>query len=209
MIRRIASGALLLSLALTIPAQAQEATEFSADERRRLLAGELVRRNISRREGANDLFGGASWQLVRAPIEEVWELVNDPRVYPHLIPSLREARVIEEDGATRLVYMRHDYQIMTTAYYARMQVDEENHSLRFRLDTSRPHDMRAGRGFISLSRYRGHTIVAWGMLADIGAGMIMQVFGPFLNEWLLLPPRCVRDELEPRRERTCPTEPRA
>src|SRR5688500_4032855 len=94
-------GAILLVLAGAVPAAAQDTSEFSADERRRLLAGELVRRNISRREGDNDLFGGASWQLVRAPIERVWEVVNDPAVYPRLIPSLSEARVVQDEGDTR------------------------------------------------------------------------------------------------------------
>ena len=45
-------------------------------------------------------------------------------------------------------------------------------SLEFHLDASRPHDIRSGRGFLSLSPYRGGTIVSWGMLVDPGAGVV-------------------------------------
>ena len=100
--------------------------------------------------------------------------------------------------------MHHSYAIAETEYYVVMTTDEDTHSLRFELDRSRPHgDLRAGRGFLSLRRYRGDTIVSWGMLADVGAGMVQQIFGPFLNDWLLKPPRCVRDAVEPGRVSDC------
>lgn len=169
---------------------------FDAAERRALVAGELVRRNLSRREGGEQLFGGASWQRVRAPIERVWELATDARALTRLIPSLDEARIVEERGSSRLLYMHHSYGIGAASYYVRMDLDHDARSLRFRVDPSRRHDIRAGRGFLSLSTYRGDTIVAWGMLVDPGSGVVTQIFGPMLNEWLLLPPRRVRDELE-------------
>ena len=186
-------------------ASAQEsASAFSAAERRALIAGELVRRNVTRREGRDRLFGGTSWMRVRAPIDEVWRTVSRPTAFPRLVPSLDRVRVVEEEGDERIVWMHHSYAIAETEYYARMTLDPERREMRFELDRSRPHGgLRAGRGFLSLSEFRGGTIVAWGMLADVGAGMVQQVFGPFLNDWLLKPPRCVRDELEPGRVNEC------
>jgi carbon monoxide dehydrogenase subunit G len=188
---------------LAASAAAQDTSEFTPRERERLLAGELVRRDIVRREGRRELYGGASWQLVRAPIERVWRTVNDPQAYTRLIPSLDRVRVVEDRADRRLLYMHHSYGIGETEYHVVMRVDEGEHALRFDLDESRPHDMRAGRGFIHLTAYRGHTIVSWGMLADAGGGLIMQLFAGVLNDWLLLPPRCVRDEIEPGRRNQC------
>jgi hypothetical protein len=182
---------------------AQDAEPFSPGERAQLSSGALVRRNTSRREGGNTFVGGTSWQRVRAPIDRVWATVRDPSAYSRLIPSLDEARVVDERGETRIVRMHHTYGIGEAAYFVRMRVDDERHEMRFELDRSRPHDIRAGRGFLSLTSYRGDTIVAWGMLADVGAGFLQQLFGPFLNEWLLLPPRCVRDDVEPGRRSEC------
>jgi hypothetical protein len=196
---------LLLLLLAAAPAAAQD--QFTAEERRLLLAGELVRRDLSHREGARSLYGGASWQRVEAPIDRVWETALDPRALTRLIPSLDEARVVEEhvDGAriSRVLYMHHSYGFAETAYYVRMELDGATRSLELHLDASRPHDIRSGRGFLSLSPYRGGTIVSWGMLVDPGAGVVTQLFGPMLNEWLLLPPRCMRDEVEPGRGSTC------
>lgn len=197
------SALLIATVSLLGGSAVAQGNGFTADEQRRLLAGDLVTRNVSRTEGVNELYGGTSWMRVRAPIARVWETVSDPAAYPHLIPSLDRVRVVEEDGDDRVLYMHHSYAISETEYHARMHLDHAQHEMRFELDRSRPHEMRAGRGFIALSAYRGDTIVAWGMVADVGAGMLMQIFGPFLNEWLLLPPRCVRDLVEPGREPSC------
>lgn len=199
-----ALAAIALLLFLPAAAAQEESAPFTPTERAALLAGELVRRDLSRQEGQTRLYGGASWQRVRAPIDVVWRTATDPQALTRLIPSLDQARVIEEREGTRLLYMHHSYGgLLETDYYVRMELDAPRYTLRFALDPSRPHDIRAGRGFITLSAYRGDTIVAWGMLVDPGGGLLTRAFGPMLNEWLLLPPRCMRDEVEPGREPSC------
>lgn len=194
---------LAIACALVTATAAAQHRGFTAEERAQLVRGELVARNMARREGDAHLFGGSSWQRVDAPIERVWQTVTDPSAYPRLIPSLEEARVVEEHERTRILRMHHSYGIASTDYYAIMRADDAHHRIEFELDRSRPHDVREGRGFLSLTAYHGDTIVAWGMLADVGAGMLQDVFGPFLNQWLLLPPRCVRDEVESGRRSSC------
>lgn len=199
--RVLAIGGLL---ALAASAVAQESTQgFSPDERARLLAGELVARPITRREGAYHLVGGVSWQIVRAPVDEVWEVVLNTAIYPRLIPSLDEIEVIEEREDLRVVRMHHSYSVASAEYFSRVRIDRDNHQIRFDLDRSRPHQLRAGRGFLSLRTHRGDTIVSWGVLADVGAGMVMQVFGPLLHDWMLRVPRCIRDEVEPGHFNVC------
>ena len=190
-------------LGLISSAALGQADAFSPDERRRLLAGELVRRDMTRTDGRARLFGGSSWQRVDAPIDRVWAVVRDPSRYTRLIPSLESVEVVAQDGDARVLRMHHAFGIGSADYFLRMTVDDEARAIRFALDTTRPHDVRAGRGFVSLSPHRGGTIVAWGMLADVGGGMLQQVFGPLLHEWLLKPPRCVRDEVEPGRVNEC------
>lgn len=192
-----------LGLLATASLARSQSSEFSPTERRQLLAGELVRRDSSRNEGRNHLFGGTSWIRVRAPIDRVWRTVRDPRIYPRLIPSLHSVRVVERRDDAVVLLMHHEYAIASTDYHARMSFDDAAHTVRFELDRSRPSEVRAGRGFLTLSAFQGDTIVSWGMLADVGVGPIQQVFGPFLNDWLLKPPRCLRDEVEPGRVNEC------
>lgn len=197
----------MIALAVA-PAAAQDGGDesrapFTEAERRLLLAGRLVRRDFTRVEGDSVLYGGASWQRVRAPVERVWATASDPSALPRLIPSLDESRVVRPGQRSRTLYMHHSYGPAQASYHVRVELDEGARMMRFELDRSRPRDIRAGRGFLSLSSYQGDTIVEWGMLVDPGGGMVTQLFGSMLGEWLLLPPRCVRDELESRRERTC------
>lgn len=201
--RNVTAAVVIIALSVLTASAVAQGGGFAPEERRRLLEGELVTRNVSSRRGGDSMFGGTSWMRVRAPIEQVWRTVREPSAYPQLIPSLARARVVEDRGDERVVHMVHRYAIASTSYYVRMRVNAEAHEIRFELDRSRPHDVRAGRGFVSLSPYQGDTIVSWGMLADVGAGVLQDVFGPFLNQWLLLPPRCVRDVVEPGREPSC------
>lgn len=201
--RAVALAAFGLTLSLSVGLARSQSSEFSAAERRQLLAGELVRRDTARTEGRNHLFGGTSWIRVHAPIDRVWRTVRDPSIYPRLIPSLARVTVVERRDDAVVLQMHHEYAIASTDYHARMTFDDAGHSVRFELDRSRPSEVRAGRGFLTLSAYQGDTIVSWGMLADVGVGPIQQVFGPFLNDWLLKPPRCLRDEVEPGRVNEC------
>lgn len=176
---------------------------FTEPERAALIAGELVRRDFSRAEAGGVSYGGASWQRVEAPIDEVWRAATDPSALTRLIPSLDVARVVETRDRTRVLYLHHSYGIGEASYYVTMELDPSEHALHFQLDPSRPHDIRGGRGHMRLTPYRGGTIVEWGMLVDPGGGVVMELFGPMLGEWLLLPPRCIRDEVEPGRESSC------
>lgn len=190
----LACAALLASTSLPL-AHAQRSGGFDADERRALIGGALVRRDLSRREGGRRVYGGASWQRVEASPARVWQRATEITVLTQVIPSLDEARLVEEQDDTRVVYLHHSYGIAGTAYHLRMHLDHTARALTFELDTSRPHDITAGRGHMRVTPYRGGSIVEWGMLVDPGDGLVMELFGPMLGEWLLLPPRCLRDDL--------------
>ncbi len=177
---------------------------FTEEERQRLLAGELVRRPDARREGNFSYIGGTSWMRVAAPREQVWEVIDDVSRYPRLIPGVSDARVVEELGSRRVIYLRHTYSFVSAAYHASVRSDRRRWTLTFELDPTRPHDVRDGRGFITLDRYgRGETIVTWGVMADVGSGIITGVFAPVIHDWILKVPWCVRGELEPSRRQRC------
>lgn len=192
-----AGFAMFVSLTAAVMVARGEDEEFSPSERQRLRAGELVTRRVSRREGPYRMVGGSSWQRVHAPVDQVWATVLDTSTYTRLIPALQRAEVVREEDDTRLLHMQHRYSFATASYYARARIDAERYHIRFDLDRTRPHDLRAGRGFIAVTPYRGDTIVSWGVLADVGGGVMMEVVGPMLNDWMLAVPRCVREYVEP------------
>jgi len=204
-IRFIRLGGVALTLSLlfiTVPAGAQS-SGFSSDERDALARGELVRRNIGNDPATGRVFGGVSFLHIDLPIETVWAKAKDPAALTALIPSLSTARVVQEGDGTRVVAMHHSYGVGETDYFLRMALDDEHYEMRFEVDRSRPHDVASGRGFLSLRRYRGGTFVTWGMRIEPGMGLVGELFGPMLDGWLLKPPLCLRDAVEPGREPSC------
>jgi carbon monoxide dehydrogenase subunit G len=182
-------------------ALAQAGADFSADEWQRLRRGELVMRPREFHEGGFRYYGGTSWQRVRASREEVWRQVLNTQNYPRFIPAVDQARLLDERGDRRLIYLRHHVSLATASYYAHVRIDRPQHTIHFQLDRSRPHDVRAGRGFIRVDRFGGDSLVTWGVRADPGGGMLGGLLGPMLQQWVLRVPWCIRGYIEPSRPR--------
>ncbi|MBX3275564.1 MAG: SRPBCC family protein [Sandaracinaceae bacterium] len=190
-------GLAVAALGLSVRAQEAGAAPFSTAERRALVGGELVRRPVTRVEGPFRFLGGTSYMRVRAPRDRVFAELLDTTAYPRLIPGVAEARLVEDAGDRRVVYLRHQVSFVSAAYHAVARVDRPARSIRFDLDRSRPNDVRAGRGFITVDAYRGdQSIVTWGVMADPGSAILGGVFGGVIADWILLVPWCVRGRLE-------------
>ena len=195
------SGLALLCAAgacCTWSARAQGGAAFGAEERLALRSGELVRRPRDRAEGRFRYSGGTSYIRVRAPREEVFEAILDTEAYTHLIPAVVEARLVEARGDERLVYLRHQLSFVSASYFVNVRVEREAYTVHFDLDRSRPHDVRAGRGFLTVDRYhRTESIVTWGVAADPGSAILSGLFGGVIRDWILKVPWCVRGHVEP------------
>jgi len=191
--------AALCCVALAAAAQGEGAREFSAEERRDLLAGELVRRPRTRTEGRLTYLGGTSFIRVRAPRDRVWALALDTPRYTRLIPGVVEARLVEDHGDRRVVFLRHQLALVGASYFANVTIDRDAHTVHFELDRSRPHDVRAGRGFLTVDAYRGgrEAILTWGVMADPGSAIVRGIFGSVIEDWILKVPWCVRGQVEP------------
>jgi carbon monoxide dehydrogenase subunit G len=192
--------ALVLSLALAAIAVAQQGeAEFTAQERTRLIAGELVRRPAQRREGTVSYIGGTSFMRVDAPPERIWEEIVDAGNYTELIPGVEEARWVEGhgEGDRRVIYLRHAYAFVTIGYHANVRLDHDAYTIRFDLDRTRPRDIQDGRGYITIAPYRRgrESIVTWGVLADVGGGIVTGVFAPVIYDWILRVPYCIRNHM--------------
>lgn len=194
---RVSALAALGVALLSAAASGQVGAPFTEDERRRLIAGELVQRPVTRREGEHRYFGGTSWQRVPAPPDRVFETILDVTNYPSLIPGVVEARLEVDDGDRRVVFLRHQYGILSASYSVEMWIDRYDRSIRFDVDHSRPADIRAGHGFLTVDGYRGDTIVGWGVMADIGSGLVTSALQPLLRDWILRVPSCVRGHMQP------------
>lgn len=183
-----------------IPARAQEASArgFTGEERQRLEQGELVVRAVSRRRGSLRLIGGSSWQVVEQPLDVTWRALCDARSYRRMLPGADEARVVAHRSGQRVVRVSHSVGIVRASYHLRMRYDHDRHDIAFQLDDRRPNDLRAAWGFISVSSFEDdptRTLVSYGVMADVGGGVLGGILRGQIHDWMLRVPSTIRDYL--------------
>jgi len=176
---------------------AQGGNPFSASERAQLDRGELVVRPESRQRGELRLVGGTSWQVINAPPDAVWRAFMDTPRYPRLMPQVSGASVVREQPQERIVRVTHQTGPVESSYHLTISMAAQARVAQFRVDTTRPHDIRDGWGFLMVAPYSGgRSMVTFGALVDVGTGFIAGLTRPQIQEWLLRVPSAVRQFVE-------------
>jgi ribosome-associated toxin RatA of RatAB toxin-antitoxin module len=168
---------------------------FTPGERARLLRGELVERRSSREHGGMRLMGGASWQLIDSPPEVVWQALLDTPRYPRFLPQVEEARLVSQSGAKRKVFVRHGG-LAAASYYVSLQVENPLRDIRFKIEQGGAIGVRAAWGFYNLRPHGDGTLLAFGIMADIGDGLLTALVRPQVHEWMMKVPWMVKRFVE-------------
>jgi hypothetical protein len=193
----LAFGAVTL-LATAVSAGNGGNRDFSSEERASLAAGGLVSRPMVERRGSLDLRGGTSYQVIDAPLRVVWSALLDTSHYHRMMPRVLEARVVNSEPTERTVFMRQGAGPFEKAYYLTVHIYSERGDITFGVDERRPHDLRAAWGFYNVRPYANgqKTLLAYGVMADIGIGPMGALIGDDVHEWLLKVPWTVKRFVE-------------
>lgn len=195
----LALGATCSLLVAAEPARAgsESQSQLTADELARLGRGELVERRLTREQGDLRLMGGTSWQVIDVEPEVVWQALLDTPYYPRMLPQVSEARVVSEGGARRTLFVRHGGGLTQTSYYLDVKLDRERRDMSFRINTARPHGIRAAWGFYAVRGHAGgKTLLAYGVMADIGNGLGSILLRGSVHEWMMKVPWMVKRFIE-------------
>jgi hypothetical protein len=177
------------------PARAQAG--FTATERDALERGRLVVRSEERAIGEYRLVGGTSWQVIDLPPEDVWRSVHDAQMYQHVLPRAETVEVLASTPVETRVRVRHAAGPIAAEYTLVMQFDERERYMRFHLDRGADNDLREGWGYVHVREYApGRSIVVYGVLADLGSGVIAGFVRAEVQEWMLKVPRELRRWVE-------------
>jgi len=196
------TGWALLALAwLAIPARAvadePSDAQFSREELARLGRGELVARPLTERGAIGVMVGGTSWQVIDASPEVVLQALLDTRHYQRRLPQVSEARLVRDDGDARTVFVKHRGLIVKPSYYIALQVDRDQRGLKFHVDESKPRSIARASGFYALRPYAGHrTLLVYGVMADLGDGLLTAIVRGSVHEWMLKVPLLVKRFVE-------------
>ncbi len=174
-------------------------SNFTAEEWKRLDAGQLVLRPTTRTQGELRLMGGSSWQVIDAAPEIVWRALLDTPRYHRMMPQVLEARLVRTRDNQRTVFLRQGAEgLLEAKYYLRVNVHEQQRDITFTVDEKMPHDgLRAAWGFYTVRPYgEGKTLLAYGVMADIGGGMVAGLVRHNVHDWMLRTPWMVKRFVE-------------
>lgn len=195
----VAVGAgLLLVIALLFPGKAR-ADSLTLEEQAALARGEVVKRELSLDLDLGHYVGGLSYVIIRAPVRDVMDALDDVRAYPSILPLAKEARVAGVAGRDPLVTLVHWTRIATATYTVRLRRETPT-LIRFWLDRSYPSDLEDCWGFFRVTRIDKDTsLFTYGALMNMGMGIARLFFESKIQGYALTTPDLVRRYVEDKR----------
>ena len=191
---RLLTSLLATSLAtsLLLAPGIARADGLTSDESARLLHGEAVSRPQQLDRAGRHYVGGVTYEIVDAETTEVSTLLDDVSSWRRFLPRARDSERVGESGGDTLVAITHGSSLLQVSYTLR--VHREGSLVRFWLDRGRPHDIDDAWGYLRATPMpHGRTLLTWGILVDMGPGLLRDLFEDKVQAQALRVPERVRD----------------
>jgi hypothetical protein len=187
-----------VALATALAPRAATADGLTVGETERLLRGATVVRPTEVERWGRRYVGGVSYAMVDADPDEVATLLEDVATWQRILPRTRSTRVVGYAGDDPLVLVTHGTALIQASYTIR--VHREGALVRFWLDTSRRHDIEDAWGFLRVEPLdtpdgradRGQAVVSYGILVDMGPGLLRDLFEGRVRDLALSVPERVQ-----------------
>jgi hypothetical protein len=180
-----------------VPARADA---LNADEADKLLHGDCVARAQELRRGLRRYVGGVAYKIIDAPPEDLAALLDDVDQWGLFLPKTRDAHRVGVMDHDPLVRITHGSALVQVGYTLR--VHRQGDSVRFWMVSARPHDIEDVWGFIRAEPIGyGRTLVSYGILIDMGEGILRDMFEDRVLELALEVPDHLRDVVLQRQAR--------
>jgi hypothetical protein len=169
---------------------------FSIAELDQLRSGALVARAKNEHRGDLNLMGGASWQLIDASPEAVFRALLDTGKYTRMLPAVTSSQLVKQEPGSRVVRIEHKRGPIGLSYDVRARFYPERKDVTFSLEDAPGGAPRAAWGFFSVRPYGQYTLLAYGVMADPGEGIVVGVLRNVVHDWMLKVPRQVKSFVE-------------
>ncbi len=190
--RLVAMLALAASVAISAPVRA----DLSADESARIARGETITHEQTIQRGDKRYVGGITYTVVQATAEEMDALFDDVRSYRRVLPRTKDARLIGQNGPDMFVELHQGNALVEAAYTLRIRKERAANEVRFWLDPTKPHAIADAWGFFRYAPMAdGDTpkvLLTYGILVDLGPGLVRDLFEERVREAMLSVPQRVR-----------------
>jgi hypothetical protein len=199
--RGLGAVAVVVALAASPASHAQGETEsgaLSAEETDALEHGETVTRPQLVERGNERLVGGVTYSIVEATPAELEAVLDSVPSYGAILPYTKSATLLARIDDDFLVTLRQGNALVDAGYTIRVRKDPRAGEVRFWLDRARPHDIVDAWGFFRvqpLPEGRSgvpRSLVTYGILVDIGPGLVRSLFEPKIRRVVLTVPDRLR-----------------
>jgi hypothetical protein len=165
------------------------ADALSASDYDRLLRGDTVVFKQSLQQDGRRYVGGVAYAVVEAHADDLASLIARPDGWQHVLPRTRSVRWMGSIAGDRVIEMTHGTALLQAKYSLRFR--RSGRSIRFWMDPAYPHDIEDAWGFVRTQDLPGgRTLVAYGVLIDMGPGLLRDLFeGTVLDAALTVPQR--------------------
>ncbi|HEY4013715.1 MAG TPA: hypothetical protein VGM06_10270 [Polyangiaceae bacterium] len=192
--RSIACWAAVGSMFVGAPGYADGLSPLEAN---RLDHGGLVMRTQELTRGDRRYVGGVTYAVLDARADDVAAVIDDVAGWHRILPRTQDTRLLGIDAGDALVEVTHGSGLVRVKYTIRIHRD--GRTVRFWMDPSRPHDIEDVWGFIRADQVEGsRQLVTFGVLIDLGDGLLRDLFENRVRELALTVPARVRGVVERR-----------
>lgn len=179
-------------------ATAARADSLSPDEASRLDRRETVIREQTLERGERRYIGGITYTVVDASAAEVGNLLDDVESLRRVLPRTKRARVVGTSGGDQLLELVQGNAVMEAEYTLRIRRGQRE--VRFWLDPSRPHGIDDAWGFFRYEPFiapsgEERVLLTYGVLVDMGPGIVRDLFEERVRAALLSVPQLVRRQV--------------
>lgn len=188
---------LVCILALAAGTRTARAEGLSADEQARLARHETVIREQTFARGDRRYVGGVTYTLLDAPVGEIAAILESPDALRRVLPKTKTAELVGRRGGDALIELVQGTSLVETTYTIRMR--RSANESRFWLEPSLPHGIDDAWGFFRYEPVLTPTgeprvLLTYGVLVDVGPGLVRDLFEERLRAALLSVPRLVQRE---------------
>jgi hypothetical protein len=175
------------------------ADSLTPAESARLARRETVIREHTLERGDHRWIGGITYTLMDASAAEVAAVIDNVESLSRVLPRTKRARLVgTASGGDQLVELVQGNALMEAQYTIRVRRDARE--ARFWLDPTRPHGIDDAWGFFRYDSFIAPTgearvLLTYGVLVDVGPGIVRDFFEERVRAALLSVPQLVRRQV--------------
>jgi hypothetical protein len=174
------------------------ADTLTTEESALLARHETVIREHTIERGDRRYIGGITYTVMDASAAEVASVIDNVESLRRVLPRTKRARIVGSSAGDQLLELVQGNAVVEAEYTIRVR--RAPNEARFWLDPSRPHSIDDAWGFFRYEPFIApsgdeRVLFTYGVLVDVGPGIVRELFEERLRAALLSVPQLVRRQV--------------